>query len=236
MKDYIKKFGLVLLLIGLAVIFSGFLLLLPEQKRNNIFWLDLFVTCLVFAMNFQMQFDLINIRPNPDSRIGRLGIRITYIYIYTFLAISLIVSGFFIPINFNLQLLLQIVFAFILVLGYFFSYISAYQIFKVQTEHEAQQKRKNDIVEAANQFERFILESNSGFGHERLRIGEIKEHARYLAPSNDEMANAIETEIANTIRQAYLIARTGKDSSQDILLLLNKCDELLNIRKQSYSH
>ena len=59
MKQTTKTFATIVLLAGIAVIFAGFFLLVPEEKRNEIFWLDLIVTCFVFTISCVIELGLI---------------------------------------------------------------------------------------------------------------------------------------------------------------------------------
>ena len=40
MKQINKTFGYVVLIVGLALVFAGFFLLVPHDKRTDVFWLN----------------------------------------------------------------------------------------------------------------------------------------------------------------------------------------------------
>ena len=67
------------------------------------------------------------------------------------------------------------------------------------------------------------------------KINFLKEDVRYLSPTNNQSAAEIDSEIASTIQQAYAIARSKNEGGVEVFSLLNKCEELLKLRKNTYS-
>lgn len=235
MKQTTKKYGFIILLAGIAVIFAGFFLFVPAEKRNAIFWLDLAVACFVFATISVTELGLIA-NANFNNQIGGLGIRLSYIRFYSLLAIAIIAIGYFAKVQFNYQLFFQLAAAFILLLGYFFSHLGSSQTVTVEAEQDTQRKGKDEIIKAISQFEILISKDISKFGAEKQKIDTIKENVRYLSPTNNQSANELDTEITNTIQQAYLAAKSSDNSTAEIFSLLNKCEELLQLRKNTYSN
>ena len=144
MKTTTKNFGTIVLLAGIAVIFAGFFLFVTEEKRNSVFWLDLVVACVVFSITSVTEFGLIAVNSNLNKQIGGLGIRLSYIRLYSLLAIAIIVTGYFAKVLFNYQLFFQLAAAFILLLGYFFSHLSSSHTDSVQTEQDTERKGKEN--------------------------------------------------------------------------------------------
>ncbi|MBS1578006.1 MAG: hypothetical protein JST29_00025 [Bacteroidetes bacterium] len=235
MEQTTKKYGFIVLLAGIAVIFAGFFLFVPDEKRNAIFWLDLAVACFVFATISVTELGLIA-NANFNNQISGLGIRLSYIRLYSLLAIAIIVIGYFAKVQFNYQLFFQLAAAFILLLGYFFSHLSSSQTVSVQAEQDIQRKGKDEIIKAISQFEILISKDIAKYGAEKQKIDVIKETVRYLSPTNNTSANELDAEIANTIQQAYLVVKSSDNGTKEIFSLLNKCEELLKLRKNTYSN
>ncbi|MBS1775325.1 MAG: hypothetical protein JSS64_03485 [Bacteroidetes bacterium] len=235
MKTTTKNFGTIVLLAGIAVIFAGFFLFVPEEKRNAVFWLDLTVACFVFTISCVIELGLIA-NSAFDKQVGGLGIRLSYVRLYSTLAIAIIVIGYFAKIQFNYQLFFQLAAAFILLLGYFFSHLSSSHTVSVQAEQDTQRKGKDEINKAISQFEILISKDAAKFGAEKQKIDTIKETVRYLSPTNNLSANELDVEITNTIQQAYSVAKNNDNGRTEIFSLLNKCEELLKLRKNTYSN
>ena len=235
MKQTTKTFATIVLLAGIAVIFAGFFLLVPEEKRNEIFWLDLIVTCFVFTISCVIELGLIA-NSAFDKQVGGLGIRLSYIRLYSLLAIAIIVIGYFAKAIFNYQLFFQLAAAFILLLGYFFSHLSSSHTSSVQAEQDIQRKGKDEIIKAISQFEMLISKDSNKFGAEKQKIETIKETVRYLSPTNNSSANELDAEIISSIQQAYSVTKNNDNGRTEVFSLLNKCEELLKLRKNTYSN
>ena len=235
MKQTTKTFATIVLIAGIAVIFAGFFLLVPEEKRNENFWLDLIVACFVFTISCVIELGLIA-NSAFDKQVGGLGIRLSYIRLYSLLAIAIIVIGYFAKAIFNYQLFLQLAASFILLLGYFFSHLSSSYTSSVQAEQDIQRKGKDEIIKAISQFEVLISKDSNKFGAEKQKIDTIKESVRYLSPTNNSSTNELDAEIISTIQQAFSVAKNNDNGRTEVFSLLNKCEELLKLRKNTYSN
>jgi hypothetical protein len=236
MKNRTKTFGYVVLIAGLALIFTGYFLFVQQEKRNNIFWLDLSVTCLIFIVTIFTELGLFGFNFDFEKQVGGLGIRLSYIRFYSFLAIVIIITCYLYHVNFRYQLFFQLLAGFLLLIGYFFSYVSSRKAVTVQIEQSVQRKGKEEILKAIGEFEILFSNDAAKFITEKQKIDTIKETARYLSPTNNDSANEIDSEIASNIQQAYALAKTNTDDKAEVFLLLNKCEELLKLRKNIYSN
>ena len=236
MKQRNHTFVYVVLLAGLALIFTGFFLFVPEEKRNDVFWLDLATVCLVFIVTSVTELGLFGINFDFEKQVGGLGIRLAYIRFYSFLAIAIIAIGYFAEIHFRYQLFFQLLAAFILLVGYFFSHLSSGKAVSVQEEQDMQRKGKDEILRALNQFEILFTKDSAKWAGEKQKINFLKEDVRYLSPSNNQSTTDLDSEIASTIQQAYTMARDKNEGGIEIFSLLTKCEELLKLRKNIYSN
>lgn len=235
MKQRSQTFGYIVLIAGLALIFTGFFLFVPQEKRNDVFWLDLATVCLVFLVSSLTELGLFGINFDFEKQIGGLGIRLVYIRLYSLFAIAIIAIGYFADVHFRYQLFFQLLAAFILLIGYFFSHLSSGKAVSVQAEQDIESKGKDEILRALNQFEILFTGDSTKWAGEKQKINFLKEDVRYLSPSNNQSAADIDSEIASTIQQAYAIARNKNEGGVEVFSLLNKCEELLKLRKNTYS-
>jgi hypothetical protein len=235
MKQRSQTFGYIVLIVGLALIFTGFFLFVPQEKRNDVFWLDLATVCLVFLVSSLTELGLFGINFDFEKQIGGLGIRLAYIRLYSIFAIAIIAIGYFADVHFRYQLFFQLLAAFILLIGYFFSHLSSGKAVSVQAEQDMERRGKDEILRALNQFEILFTGDSTKWAGEKQKINFLKEDVRYLSPSNNQSAADIDSEIASTIQQAYAIARNKNEGGVEVFSLLNKCEELLKLRKNTYS-
>ena len=155
---------------------------------------------------------------------------------YSFLAIAIIIIGYLAEAHFRYQLFFQLAAAFLLLLGYFFSHLSSGKAVSVQAEQDMERKGKDQILNAISQFEILITTNTAKFGAEKQKIDTIKETVRYLSPTNNQSASNLDSEVADTIQQAYSVAKNNNDGRTEVFSLLNKCEELLKLRKNTYSN
>ncbi len=235
MKQRSQTFGYIVLITGLALIFTGFFLFVPQEKRNDVFWLDLATVCIVFLVSSLTELGLFGINFDFEKQVGGLGIRLVYIRFYSFFAIAIIAIGYFGEINFRYQLFFQLLAAFILLIGYFFSHLSSGKAVTVQAEQDMERRGKDEILRALNQFEILFTGNSAKWEGEKQKINFLKEDVRYLSPTNNQSAADIDSEIATTIQQAYAIAKNKNEGGVEVFSLLNKCEELLKLRKNTYS-
>ena len=235
MKQRSQTFGYIVLIAGLALIFTGFFLFVPQEKRNDVFWLDLATVYLVFMVSSLTELGLFGINIDFEKQVSGLGIRLVYIRFYSFFAIVIIAIGYFVDVHFRYQLFFQLLAAFVLLIGYFFSHLSSGKAVSVQAEQDMERKGKDEILRALNQFEILFTGDSTKWTGEKQKINFLKEDVRYLSPSNNQSAADIDSEIASTIQQAYAIARNKNEGGIEVFSLLNKCEELLKLRKNTYS-
>jgi hypothetical protein len=236
MKQRNQTFGNIVVTVGIILIFVGFFLFVPQEKRNNIFWLDLITVCLVFLISSNTELGLFGINFDFEKQVGGLGVRIIVIRIYSILAIGFIAIGYFAKLHFNYQLFFQLLAAFILLVGYYFTTITSDNAVSVQTVQNIERKGKDEILKSLNQFDILFVNDISKWGAVKHKINILKEECRYLSPTNNESTLEIESKILTIIQDAYVKATNQNEDGHEIFSLLNKCEELLKIRINSYSN
>lgn len=234
MKQKSYTLAYVVLIAGLALIFSGFFLLVPEEKRNSIFWLDISTACFVFIVIAITELGFFGINFNIERQVSELGIRFVYVRLYSLLAVTVIVAGYFYGVDFRYQLFFQLLMVFVLLVGYFFSNLSSDKSTSVQMAQEIQRKGKDEILNALNQFEILLIGDSGSWASEKRKIYALKEDARYISPSNSKSAMDLDLQITSTIQQAYEMAKKNNQENIEVFALLNKCEELLKLRKSKY--
>jgi hypothetical protein len=236
MKQQKQSLGYFILIFGIALIVTGFFIFIPEEKRNHIFWLDLIVICLIYLINFANIFGLIGIYFDFNKQIAGLGIRLVYIRFYSLFAIAIILICWIMKVSFIHQFFLQLLGLFFLSVAFFLSQLSSGKATSVATEQDALRKGKDDVLKAINSFEILFSVDSSKWIKEKTKIEFLKEDVRYLSPSNNPSAYELDTKILSTLNEAYDSAIKKNEGGTEIIALLNKCEELLKLRKNMYSN
>ncbi len=89
-KNSITEF--IILFIGIAVIVAGFFILIPKEKWNDIFWLNLFVVNVLFIGLYCTIFELGFIK-DIKKDIAGIGVRWFFVCIYCIATVTMIICG-----------------------------------------------------------------------------------------------------------------------------------------------
>jgi hypothetical protein len=201
-----------------------------------VFWLNLSVFVLIFLINYIMNFNLFGWGVDFKKKVSELGIRMVYIRWYTAFAIGVMAAGVPPLLPFRYQLLGQLFGLFTLLTGYIFAFYSSNKAIAVQEEQTKQRAGKEELLVAVNRFETLLIDDPARWKEELPKVARLKETVRYLSPTNNQTAIQLDSEIINTIQQAHLFAKNLDIQQVDVHRLLNKCEYLLKIRKDTYSN
>ncbi len=236
MKQKSKSFGYIVLLFGIALIFTGFFLLTKDENRNNIFWLNLVLACFIYFLNFVTIFGLLGIYLDFNHQIAGLGIRLISVRLYSLFSIALAVFCYTYPVDFKYQLYLQLLTLFFLAIAYFLSQISTDKAISVALEQENLSKGKQEILSLISQMEMLFTKDPTKWLDFKMRIEILKEEVRYLSPSNNSFAIELDQQMVTELNKLYELLRDGGDDEKVANLHLLRCKELTKQRKKTYSN
>jgi hypothetical protein len=232
MREKTHLLGYLVLIFGLFLIITGFFMLVPADQRDQVTLLNLAVVCWVFLVLAVTELGLMGFAGSISSREAGLGIRLLSSRLYTLAAIALIILGMALELEFRYQLFLQLTLVFGLLIGYFFTAVSDSKAASVLDEQEQDRMGKAAIQMALSKLERVIYQDLPRYAAEQQQVERLKEMARFLSPTNNEHARAIDAEAAKLItRAAQVLPEAGA-----ALALLNQCEQLLILRKNTYAN
>ena len=170
MKQRNQLFGYIVLIAGLALIFAGFFHFVPQEKRNDVFWLDLSVACLVFIVTTFTELGLFGI--NFDFLKNKLWTwNSACIHSYVFIPCHcnnyyrlLSRSAFSLPTFLSTRCCFPVA-----VRLFLFSFkFRQSRVSSGRTRHE--RKGKDQILNAISQFEILITTNTAKFGAEKQKL------------------------------------------------------------------
>ena len=227
-----RTIPLILFIIGEILIILAFLIIVPDFKRNNIFYLDLVVVSLVYFANANNFINLIPFNKNFESKIAGIGILWLFTYIYSIFAVVAALLPH--SLNFNFQLLIQVFLLFGFAVGMYLSKTATAYLVTVKQKEQFAKESIHSLSDIILRLELTYKSKNLIWNKEEQLVSVIKEKARFLSASNNVVAKE---------RKANIISETGNilDSLESlnpdrelILEKLKRCDNLLNERKQFY--
>jgi len=222
---------------GLAIILSGFYIFIPEDKRSDIFYLDLVVVCFVYFLNYSNFPGLFFSVSNFNKQISVLGMRLYFATFYSVIAIAIILIGYFLKFEFKSQLFLQLIALFFLSIILVLAKRSNQHVQNFATEEANIRKGKADLLGALSKLELQLSRESVKWSNAQPILVKLKENARYVAPTTNSDAISIEQEILNEIQKCSSNASSNINSSEEeIIKSLNTCSTLLAQRKQIYSN
>ncbi len=236
MKNRSNSLGFAIFVLGIILIFVGFYVTIPFEKWNNVIWLNAIVLSLVYLFSYVNIFGLLGIYFDFNEQIAGLGIRLIFIRLYRILAIGSIIICAYNDVEFRYQLYLQLLLVFFLLITILFTRISTENAVAVEIEQNELRKNANEILKVVKQFEILFIKDPSNWKIEKEKIAILKEHVRYITPSNNQSAIQIDAEIVKEINRAFDLANNKNQYGTEVISILARCIELLNLRKNIYSN
>jgi hypothetical protein len=148
------------------------------------------------------------------------------------------IACWYYKVEFRYQLYFQLILGFFLLLTFFLSQFASQKIISVAAEQNNLRNSKENILQTIAQFEILFTKDPSRWDFEKKKIDTLKENVRYLSLTNNQTATNLDSEIASQIQKVYSLAtnENEKEKRADIIHILNKCEELLKLRKNTYSN
>lgn len=234
MREKTKLLGYLVLIIGLFVIITGFFLFIPSYDRTDVHLLDLAVACWVFLVLAVTELGLMGFHSDVTGKIAGLGIRLISSRLYALLAIGIIAYGIHDSLVFTHQLFIQMVLILLLMISYFFTKVSEDKAASVKVEQDHNRISKTAIRDAISELESLTHQQLGQYALEQQKIEYLKEMVRYLSPTNNDRAIDMDMEAARLLGQAAVAIRNNQETPA-VLALLNRCEDVLKLRKNTYS-
>lgn len=231
----IKNSSYFILLLALALIVAGFFIFTPEAKRNDIFWLNLVVACLVYTVNHNNIFGLFSYSKGFDKQIAGMGMRWVYSWIYSLLALAGVIFGFKKDVNFDYQLYYQLICLFILVVTYYLSFISSHHATSYQDEEKDLREGKEKLLELITKLELIFSRNLSTWEAEKKQAEKVKENVRFMTACNNPTAKILESEIITEVENIIQLVQSNEPDRSRILEIFTRCNNLIAERKKIYS-
>lgn len=229
MKNQFKLTSMLFLLAGMALITVSFFLFLKGHQEEDLFYLNLVVSNLVYVIAFFQLFDMTGTTKEVAHTSSSLGMRWLALGCYTPLSIVLIVGSILFGWTFNFCLIGHLMLLFTLLMFFFFGTMVTKNEGEVMEEVQA---RRTRLQEIKNQID--ILEMQCKLASDQAcleMVATLRENVHFITGSDNPMAIAIEDKLMSHL---HLITMQIEKSSQPVEVItkgLNDCITLTELRK-----
>lgn len=232
-----KILSWVSLLLGEVLIIAGFILF-GEYLEKNTLVLNIVIASIIYSLFFtDILFSWINLGDKSQRKIGAIGVRWIFTWLYTLLAIAtMVVCNLLLNLSFPVQLFVHGILIFILLLG-FIAVISVSS--KTKEVFTQENSNRNGITEMKKAITNLKNRMNDLSGLPEYfinRIDTLEDSIRYLSPSNNLEAHGLESSFTNTIRDIYIAIDNFSTNEELINNNLKKCERIFQNRKQIHSN
>jgi hypothetical protein len=232
MKNSSGIISILFLIGGMGIIVASYFLFLKDCQQEKIFYLNMVVTCLVFAVLFVRAFDVFGPVGKVAESGSGYGLQWTGTWIYAPLALALVACSILFELGFNLCLIGHIVLLFVLLLFFFLGSLIRKNVNGVTDRIEA---RKSGLREISAQIDLLEMRSKLGRGGSyQEAIARLRENTRFITASDKPAAIALENMLVEKIR---LIASQIEHNSQTPEVInaeFQECMSIIELRKNQY--
>lgn len=224
--SYLAFFGGLALLISCLCIWRG------ETTADNIFYLNLVVSCAAYSLFFGNL--LLSKQSDNSDKAGSWGIKWTAIILYPVAAITAIIFlapyAFLVQLMVHLGLGLLLLIVFVAVLG-----ITA-KVRSVATEQKVTREGIQAMKRAMSSVQDALLDNPDVPANFRHKVEEIEQALRYLSPSDSAEAADLEDRFVETATDIQIGLSAFDMNRERLEMLIQKLDRLHNQRKHTYSN
>lgn len=230
--DKSKILNIIVYILGVGLICAVFFALLPDILTENVFWVDLAVSVVVFTLFMFNMGRLVHSNDDMNTNWGSLGVRWFFMWTYAILAASGMVWMYFAALSFSIQIIIQSAFLLLLLFGFLFTMVINKQVRNVAQQQRADSTGLTDMKNIVARFEIHISSKNPDKNIVST-LNEIKDNIRYMSPSPNTMALELENQFIEELSEALTsIPRSDKTLNTDeVLSKLKSCNIILQQRK-----
>lgn len=229
--------SLLALLLGEAIIIVSFLLF-GGNSPDNIRIMNIIVSSIIYCLFFvDVLVPWVNLKNKSQKRIGAIGLRwfVTWLYAIAAIAVMLLCNLLF-KSSFELQLIIHCVLLLFLILGFTGMLHSSDKVGAIHAKENALQQNIQDIRRVMNTLNDTVSEYPQLPSQTVERIHNLHESLRYVSPSNNPEANALDKQFINTIREITVALPNYTLNKTQIESALSKAERIFQNRKSIYTN
>jgi len=225
------------LLLGEVLIIIGFFLFGEHLERNTLV-LNIIIASIFYSLFFfDILFSWINFGDKSQRKIGTIGVRWIFTWLYALLAIAtMVVCNLLLNLSFPVQLFVHGILIFLLLLGFIAVISVSNKTKEVFTQENTNRNGVTEMKKAITNLKNRMNDLSELPEYFSNRINTLEDNIRYLSPSNNLEAHELESSFTNTLRDIYLAIENFSMNEELINNNLKKCERIFQNRKQIHSN
>lgn len=225
----IKYSGLIVWAMGVALIVALCVLLEKSFADSRVLVLDGVVAVVVYSLvlyNFTGW-----MRPAEEfgSDVPAVGVKMYVTAFYVVLAILGGIIGFFAPIVFKWQLIMQLFFAFLLIVGLMTGFAGNQRLATVTAKSQQNHQATDHLQLLAQQLKMAALGIDNG--DVRSAVDKLAERVAFISPSQSPIAHQLEEKLTASMRR---VASMLDGDATELLAEIEKAQNILKQRITTY--
>jgi hypothetical protein len=234
LKNILSWFAL---LFGEALIISAFILFRGDLT-DNILILNIIVTTIIYCLFFiDILIPWVNFSDKSQRKVGSLGVRWFFTWLYVILAISaMVICNTTFDLIFSTQLIIHGALFFLLLLGLIAAIQTSDKIKEVFIQENANRNGIVEMREAIKQLKDKMIDASELPEYFICRINTFEDNIRFISPTNNEVAYELEHLFSNTINDISYAISNYSMNEKAIESNLKKCERIYQKRKQTQSN
>lgn len=226
-----KNMRYIFLVLGIGLIIALGVMLKDYFSDTSVLVLDIFVSCVAYAALFY-SFSAVMAPSEDVSRgVAGLGVRMWVAGLYAVLAIGMVLIGYFVPIDFKWQLLVQIALLVLLASGLFGGMMANQRLNQVEANSQLNHAAKLDLAYRGQQLKLAAIGMNDA--DMQRDVNKLAERLSYITPSHSPMAITLDDQLAKVVDSMTSMLSSGT-TGEAFEQQMKRADMLLKQRMQTY--
>lgn len=218
---------------GLGLLIACFFLWRKETTPDDIFYLRLVVSSLVYCIFFLDLFGKwINPKDPSQKAVGSLGIKWIVVGIYC--AAAILALLLFAGASFKLQLIIQLFILLLLVFGFVAVHSVSDKVADVYQEQKIAKSGIERMKKAMTAIHDKLIECGDVPADYKSRLTEIQDSLRYLSPADNPEAIEFEDRFVDVAKEIETGLPSFAMNQERLNVGLQKLERLFQQRKQLY--
>lgn len=225
-----KIISYLLLLAGWGVIIAVFFSFLRDILEAKLFYLNLIVSCLVYAIICFGALDiLVPIQKSADENIG-YGIKWYGIWVYVPIAVGLIIASIYYQLGFKFCVIVHIALLIFLSMSYLLASISSQNNREVESHLVNRRAGLQQIIHGLDLLDVQCMSKVNQTYYDSVK--KLRDEVLFITPSNSPLARQLENKISDNIEAIVAHLEMNSPDDEWVTNEFEKCFQLLNLRKQ----